>query len=81
MRLKVKVLFFGRYRELVGASQLEADVPAGTDVAGLLEQMRQRYPALPPFPVPAAVNAEFAQPQRALSEGDEVAFLPSFSGG
>ena len=59
------------------------DVPPGTDVSGLVSEVRGRggfFGELPPFPV-VAVNEEYAPEDRVLEEGDVVAFIPPVAGG
>jgi molybdopterin converting factor small subunit len=59
------------------------ELPAGETVAGLLALLH-REAVLPEKLLLAsavAVNQEYAQPSRALLDGDEVAILPPVSGG
>lgn len=81
--MRVRVLFFGRFKEIVGAASDEADVPDGASVEDVFVQYGARHAALAGFreSAAAAVNQEFAEWGAALKAGDEVAFLPPVSGG
>lgn len=80
--LPVRVLLFGRYRELAGTGEIRLALPAGSRVRDLVEALRSR-PALTALPAdPAvAVNRRYEGPDRALDAGDEVALIPPVAGG
>ena len=82
-RMRVRVLFFGRLKEIVGRSQEEAELSEGARVEDLFTRYGNRYPELGRFrsSVVPSVNQEFAEWGAPLSGGDEVAFLPPVSGG
>jgi sulfur-carrier protein len=79
----VKVLFFGRLREIVGVSEASVDLADGSPIEALFASFASRYPELAPFrgSVVASRNREFAPWSAPLRSGDEVAFLPPVSGG
>ena len=77
----VTVRCFASVRELLGAAELRVEVPSGTDVAGLKEQLAREAPDLLRLPLAHAVNRAYAAPDRVLEDGDEVAFIPPISGG
>ena len=81
--MRVTVKLFARLREIAGADTLVRDVPAGAAVADVWSGLVTEWPPLAAFQstVSAAVNAEYARLNRALRDGDEVAFLPPVSGG
>jgi molybdopterin converting factor subunit 1 len=81
--MRVKVRLFARLREIVGASEVERDVPAGATLGVVWEQLSTEFPALAPYrsSISAAVNADYVRLQAPVAEGDEVAFLPPVSGG
>ncbi len=81
--LRVKVLFFGRVRELTGIAEESVDIVEGTTLAELFEGYKKRFPALAGFrsSLVASRNQEFAAWETLLSSGDDVAFLPPVSGG
>ena len=80
---RVKVLFFGRVRELAGHTDDTAELPPGATIADLFDRYAQRFPALAGFrpSLVASRNQEFAAWDSKLAEADEVAFLPPVSGG
>jgi molybdopterin synthase sulfur carrier subunit len=81
--IRVKVLFFGRVREITGLTEEKAEVREGTTLADLLERYMRRYPQLVGFraSLVASRNQEFAEWDTRIVDGDEIAFLPPVSGG
>ncbi|MDA0734882.1 MAG: molybdopterin converting factor subunit 1 [Chloroflexi bacterium] len=77
------VTFFALYRERAGLRQLALELPDGGTVTDLTDTIRQRFPNLAPpdVKIVVAVNAEYADPDLALHEGDEVCLIPPVSGG
>ncbi|MGD2121915.1 MAG: MoaD/ThiS family protein [Gemmatimonadota bacterium] len=81
--MQIRTLFFASYRDLLGTGEIVLSLPEGTDVAGLILEIRGRgapFNRLPPSPV-AAVNEEYAPEDRLLEDGDVVAFIPPVAGG
>jgi MoaE-MoaD fusion protein len=79
----IRVLFFATLRDRAGTRVLEMDVPDPATVADLRAALTARVPQLAQA-LPTAIasrNREFARPDEALAEGDEVAFFPPVSGG
>jgi molybdopterin synthase catalytic subunit len=81
--MRVRVLFFGPLKDLVGTSSEEIDLPAGSDLRAVFEHYQARQPRLGELArsIVMARNREFAPPSTPVSEGDEIAFLPPVSGG
>lgn len=79
--MKVKLRLFALYRELLGKSEMTLELPAGADVAALRHLVERDYPRLQGHDIVISVNGLFADPDRKLADGDEVALLPPFSGG
>ncbi|MGB9244832.1 MAG: molybdenum cofactor biosynthesis protein MoaE, partial [Candidatus Acidiferrales bacterium] len=81
--MRVRVLFFGQLKDIVGLAQDEADLSDGARVEDLFERYGRRFPKLAEFrpSIAASVNQEYAGWRESLSAGDEVAFLPPVSGG
>jgi len=81
--MRVRVLFFGPLKDLVGASSEETDLPAGSDLRAAFEYYQARQPRLREIArnIVIARNHEFADLSTPLAEGDEIAFLPPVSGG
>jgi molybdopterin synthase catalytic subunit len=81
--MRVRVLFFGRLKDIVGRAEEQAEVSDGARVEDLFERYGRNFPELARFraSVVASVNQEFAEWRAPLAAGDEVAFLPPVSGG
>lgn len=81
--MRVRVLFFGQLKEIVGTDQDETELSEGSRVEDLFERYGRRFPKLAEFrsSIAASVNREYAEWRAPLRSGDEVAFLPPVSGG
>lgn len=81
--VRVKVLFFGRLKDVVGRSEESLDVNDASTIEQLFAVYSQRIPAMAKYrsSVVASRNQEFAAWDTLLHSGDEVAFLPPVSGG
>ncbi|GAB4526435.1 MAG: molybdopterin converting factor subunit 1 [Parvularculaceae bacterium] len=82
----VRVLFFGRLRELAGAAELTRALPEKTataeDLARLLAAENPELGAALAEPsVRVAIDREFAARSAQLAGASEVAFMPPLSGG
>lgn len=81
--IRVKVLLFGRLKEVAGCAEEFAELPPGSRIEDIFTHLISRCPELARFrcSLVAARNQEFAAWNTALASGDEVAFLPPVSGG
>jgi MoaE-MoaD fusion protein len=81
--VRVRVLFFGQLKDIVGLSQDDAELSDGARVEDLFERYGRQFPKLAEFrpSIAASVNQEYAGWRAPLAPGDEVAFLPPVSGG
>ena len=81
--MRVKVLFFGMLKDIVGAAEDELTVPDGSRLRGIFDHYAGRFPRLGAMSssIVLARNHEFVDVSASLAEGDEVAFLPPVSGG
>lgn len=81
--VRVKVLFFGRLKDVVGQSEESLDLGDGSTIEHLFALYSERIPELTKYrsSVVASRNQEFAAWDTLLHSGDEVAFLPPVSGG
>jgi len=81
--MRVKVLFFGRLRELTGLAEDAEELPEGATLAQVFARYAERYPKLAGFRNSMVVsrNQEFAAWDTRVAAGDEIAFLPPVSGG
>jgi molybdopterin synthase sulfur carrier subunit len=81
--VSITLKLFAVFREVLGASELTQEVPAGTTVAQVLAQIIHDHPALKgaEAAVSFSVNRSYATADTVLQAGDEVAFIPPVSGG
>ncbi len=81
--MRVKVLFFGRLKDIVGRAEDSVDLADGARIEQLFAHYGARHPELARFraSLVASRNQEFAPWSTPLHAGDEVAFLPPVSGG
>jgi molybdopterin synthase catalytic subunit len=81
--MQVTVKLFGSIREAAGAKELAVVVPEGSTVADLRLLLTRDHPSFEEMGdrLRVSVNYEIVRGDRALLEGDEVAFLPPVSGG
>ena len=81
--IQVKVLFFGRLKEVAGGAEEFVELTPGSRIEELFASVVARRPELAPFrsSLVASRNQEFAPWSTPLHPGDEIAFLPPVSGG
>ena len=82
--MRVKCLFFAAYRDVFGAEEIEVELPEGSTLSALVEDVRARAGAavaILPKRLVLAVNREYAPMESVLHDGDEVAFIPPVAGG
>lgn len=81
--LRVRVRLFAMQRETAGMKELRLEVPLGATVDDAWDAVVEVVPALAPGrpSLRFAVNGEYADPDRALADGDEIACIPPVSGG
>jgi molybdopterin converting factor subunit 1 len=81
--VRVTVRLFARLRDLAGTSELEADVAPGATIADVWAGVVARHPALAPYAgsLSAARNLEYTRLSTAVTDADEIAFMPPVSGG
>ena len=81
------ILYFAWLRERVGLAEETIALPAGVGTVGeLVAWLRERSAGHAAAfasmrTVRCAVNQEFADPDRRLAHGDEIAFFPPVTGG
>ena len=81
--MQVKVLFFGVLRDVVGKSSETLQLAEDSTLASVLDHYRSSGPKFEQYlaGIAMSVNQEYAKPERALANGDEIALLPPVSGG
>ncbi len=83
----IRLLYFARLREALGAGSEALELPKGVDtLARLRAHLAERGGAwavemAPARNLRAAVNQDVANPETSLKDGDEVAFFPPVTGG
>lgn len=80
---QVRLRFFARYAELVGADEQELSLALPATVAEVVRHTRDEVPGaagIPERPL-VAVNLRHVQLDSRVADGDEVAFLPPLAGG
>jgi molybdopterin synthase sulfur carrier subunit len=79
--VKYRILYFASLRDAAGRDAETAE-SMHADARQLYAELRQRHGfSLRQESLRLAVNGEFAGWDRALADGDEIAFLPPVSGG
>jgi len=84
--LMIKVLFFAQLADYAKTDTIELDYRAGASTRDLLDDMQQRLPkqlleSLRHDANMLSINQVMAAWDDPLTDGDEIAFLPPFSGG
>jgi MoaE-MoaD fusion protein len=81
--VRVKVLFFGQLRDIVGLSEEQLEVAEGQTLETVFARYAGRYPRLNELrkSIVLAQNQQFSEPSSCVADGDEIAFLPPVSGG
>jgi len=82
-QVRVKVLFFGMLKDIVGRSEDQIEVQEGDRLGSVFDRYAREFPRLKGFEtsIVLASNHQFCDRSAALREGDEIAFLPPVSGG
>jgi molybdopterin converting factor subunit 1 len=79
--MRVRVLYFGVLKDVMGRGSTVMEVAEGSSVAALLAVHRGLAAASVWDSVAVAVNQEYARAGDVLKDEDEVALLPPVSGG
>ena len=81
--VRVRVLFFGMLRDIVGAAEQHVELEDGARLTSVFETFARQFPMLKGMEssIVLARNQEFCERSAAVAEGDEIAFLPPVSGG
>jgi molybdopterin converting factor small subunit len=81
--MKVRVRCFAAAREIVGSGELIVDLPEGSTLTQLFDQVQDQFPRLQGLAgsLLFSVNREYAPSDKRLAADDEVALIPPVSGG
>ena len=82
-KVQVRLLFFASIKDIVGARQIDVEIPSGSTVGQLLGLLEEKYPRIAGYRsiLLTSVNEEYAKPDTTIADGDEVAIFPPVSGG
>lgn len=83
MDMRVRVLFFGILKDIVGRAEETIEIGPESTIAGVFQSYAERFATLRDKrpSIVFARNREFSPVDTVLSDNDEVAFLPPVSGG
>jgi molybdopterin synthase catalytic subunit len=81
--MQVRLLFFATLKDIVGAREMQLELPPGATVSDVLTRLESNFPRVKDYRpvVLTAVNEEYVDHNAVVQEGDEVAIFPPVSGG
>ena len=81
--MRVTICFYSYFKDLAGCASSSEEVPAGSTLGALVEQVQRRFPRLATMQkaMLMAVGLEYQDRNYVLREGDEVALFPPVQGG
>ena len=81
--MRIKVLFFGQLKEIVGRPEEYLEIAEGSILQTVFDHYSSSFPQIGELAksIVMARNHEFSAAGTFVSEGDEIAFLPPVSGG
>ncbi len=81
--MRIRVLFFGLLRDLIGCSEQELELPENARLETVFDHYASQFPRVREMSdsIVMARNEEFAARDGSLADGDEVAMMPPVSGG
>ena len=78
----MKLLFFAQCADWMGRRELNLRLPAPARLSNIIDHLKDLEPIRAHRRIlKVAVNREWADFHREVRNGDEVAFMPPFSGG
>jgi len=82
MHMKLNILAFGITKDILGSAEKEIVVMEGISVGQLSNILETDFPQLKKLKsFFIAVNEEYAEEERIIESGDEIALIPPVSGG
>jgi molybdopterin converting factor subunit 1 len=81
--VRVKVLFFGMLKDIVGRSEDHIEVAEGEPLGSIFDHYAHQFPRMEQMAssIVLACNQQFCDRSNPVNDGDEIAFLPPVSGG
>ena len=82
-KMQVRLLFFATLKDIVGAREMQLEVPAGVTIGDVLTHLEGNYPRIKDYRpvVLTAINEEYVDQNTHVHDGDELAIFPPVSGG
>jgi len=81
----IRLIYFASLRTIAGKDEETLDLDQETTIQQLGERIRETTPQIGEMilgkKIMVAVNQDVAQLDTVVKDGDEIAFLPPFSGG
>ena len=83
MNVRIKVLFFGQLKEIVGQPEESVEFAEGSVLQNVFDHYSMLFPRIGELAksIVMARNQQFSAASTPVSDGDEIAFLPPVSGG
>lgn len=81
--MKLRVLFFSVLKDITGTDEIAVELPVGSTLSALLDQIEARWPKLRDWAgsMLLAVDQTYVKRNAALHDGAEVALMPPVQGG
>ena len=80
--MTIEIMAFGITKDIVGNTLFQFELPEGSSVKELKEQLQAAYPRMQDLKsLLIAVNEEYGNESHILNEKDEIALIPPVSGG
>ncbi len=79
--VKITVTCFALAREVLARNEFSLDVPEGTTVEVLEQDIRRLSPELAEMPFMLVLNKKYPAEGAIVHEGDELAIIPPVGGG
>lgn len=81
-QMKIEILAFGIAKDIIRGQKLGLDLPEGTTVGGLKQNLAEQFPDFEKLrSLAIAVNTEYQKDEYELTEADEIVIIPPVSGG
>ena len=81
--ISIKVRLFAALKEIIGKNQLDLQIPEGSTVKDVIAVIEETYPAVKKIIKISkyAVNMEYTETEKKMTEGDEITIIMPVSGG
>ncbi len=81
--MRVRTLFFGQLKDVVGKAEETRELLSGARLSDLVAIYGTEFPKFKSFAasIACSVNQQYSEGSTLLHEGDEIGFLPPVSGG